>query len=52
MMAALCARVEDLARKGDVDGCAALATVVDGEFERVRRALTVALDKAVGGTLR
>ena len=40
MMAALCApRVEDLARKGDVEGCAALAAVVDGEFERVKAAL-------------
>jgi CheY-like chemotaxis protein len=52
MMAALCARVEDLAKKGDGDGCAALATVVDGEFERVKRALTAALDRAAGGTVR
>ena len=52
MMAALCARVEDLAKKGDGDGCAALATVVDGEFERVKRALAAALARAAGGTVR
>jgi HPt (histidine-containing phosphotransfer) domain-containing protein len=52
IMGALCARVEDLARRGDVDGCAALATVVEGEFQRVRQALLVALESAAGGTPR
>jgi len=49
MMAALCARVEDLAKKGDVAGCQALATVVDGEFDRVNAALTAALQRVAGG---
>ncbi len=49
MMAALCARVEDLAKKGDVAGCQALATVVDGEFDRVKAALTSALQRVAGG---
>jgi HPt (histidine-containing phosphotransfer) domain-containing protein len=52
IMAALCARVEDLGRRGDVEGCLALVTVVTGEFERVRRALLVALESAAGGTAR
>jgi HPt (histidine-containing phosphotransfer) domain-containing protein len=50
IMGALCARVEDLARRGDVAGCTALVTVVEGEFGRVRRALLVALGSAAGGT--
>jgi two-component system sensor histidine kinase/response regulator len=49
MIAALFARVEDLAKKGDVAGCQALATVVDGEFDRVRAALTAALQRVAGG---
>jgi HPt (histidine-containing phosphotransfer) domain-containing protein len=52
IMAALCARVEELARRGDVQGCSALATVVDGEFERVRHALTAALERATRGAAR
>jgi HPt (histidine-containing phosphotransfer) domain-containing protein len=49
MMAALCARVEDLAKKGDMPGCLALAAVVDGEFERVKVALTAVLQRVAGG---
>jgi two-component system, sensor histidine kinase and response regulator len=52
IMGALCARVEDLARRGDVEGCKALVTVVEGEFERVRRALLLALESATGGPPR
>jgi HPt (histidine-containing phosphotransfer) domain-containing protein len=49
MMAALCARVEDLAKKGDMPGCLALAAVVDGEFDRVKAALTAVLKRVAGG---
>jgi len=52
IMGALCARVEDLGRRGDVAGCKALVTVVEGEFERVRRALLLALESATGGPPR
>jgi CheY-like chemotaxis protein/HPt (histidine-containing phosphotransfer) domain-containing protein len=49
MMTSLCARIEELAKKGDVAGCSALTAVVDGEFERVKAALMAALERAAGG---
>ena len=51
MMAALCGRIEELSRKGDVAGCSALTAVVDGEFERVKAALVATLDRAAEGML-
>ncbi|MEK6301254.1 MAG: Hpt domain-containing protein [Acidobacteriota bacterium] len=38
-MAALCDTIEELALAGSVEGTTALITALEGEFERVRRAL-------------
>jgi two-component system, sensor histidine kinase and response regulator len=50
MMATLCGRIEEFAKRGDASGCAALLGVADDEFERVRIALTATLLRTQGGT--